>query len=117
TRYNARYKVTTSLTKIESALHYARNLAIANNAVYHVRFENVITDPAIGTVNKPAAQQVIGIYCFTDMARAMNVRAESDAVWNPFPSVKKRTTSSAGTVTADNSGGTLDHDNYLVEKV
>lgn len=98
-RFQSGYRASTALTRVESALHYARNLAIANNRVYHVRFENVFTDPTIGSVNTPTGiyqtpplkspPQSIAIYCFPELSDALKVTDESvqlgsaPVLWNP----------------------------------
>jgi prepilin-type N-terminal cleavage/methylation domain-containing protein len=98
--FQSGFRASASLSKVESALHYARNLAIANNCVYTVRFENVIHDSTIGTVGSPLGDpkvfqtgstqplptQSIAIYCFPDMATALSITSESLAnpvAWNP----------------------------------
>ena len=114
-RYQSRYKATAALNMVDSALHYARNLAIANNAIYHVRFENVFetnpsdttqtTDP---TLRKPLDQQSIGIYCFPNLSQAMGVTEESQVNlsnghgWNEY-----RTLTTPANIT---------HDNYLINR-
>lgn len=102
--FQSGFRGSSTLSKVDSALHYARNLAIANNCVYHVRFENVITEATMGTVGKPLGDpsvldlsatspqplpaQSIAIYCFPDMATAMSVTSETltppNVMWNPM---------------------------------
>lgn len=107
-RYQSRYKANAALNMVDSALHYARNLAIANNAVYHIRFENVFeTNPADTTLTAPASRtpldaQSVGIYCFPVMSQAMAVTEESQTKWNP----SKRLVSPAG----------ITYSNYLVDR-
>ncbi|HLX59721.1 MAG TPA: prepilin-type N-terminal cleavage/methylation domain-containing protein [Planctomycetota bacterium] len=107
-RYQSRYKVTAAVNMIDSTLHYARNLAIANNAIYHVRFENVFeTIPSDPSQTPPASRtpldhQSIGIYCFPNMTEAMTIAEESQAKWNEYRAL----TTPAG----------ITHDNYLINR-
>lgn len=88
-RFQSGFRASSALTKVESALHYARNLAIANNRVYHVRFENVVNDSTTAatygtTIGKPLGApqaprmppQSLAIYCFPDIGTALGVTNE-----------------------------------------
>lgn len=107
------FRASTALSRVESALHYARNLAIANNAVYHVRFENVNTDgtPIMRSDMTPGVDHVqsLGIYCFPDMGTAFSVtdqyaidNAATPIKWNPSNSLILNG---------------VPHNNYLIERI
>ena len=106
--FQAGFRSSASLSKVESALHYARNLAIANNCVYTVRFENVIRDSTIGSIGAPLGNpnvyqtgsthplppQSIAIYCFPDMGTALSTNVEPPVqpnvpFWNPTGMIAK----------------------------
>ena len=108
------FRANTAFSQVESTLHYARNLAIANNCVYHVRFENVNSDltpiSRADTRTGVDHQQTLGIYCFPDMGTALSVTHASNIdvstgqpiKWNP-----------SNTLTLNS----VLHNNYLVERV
>jgi type II secretory pathway pseudopilin PulG len=104
-------KTNSGLATISSTLHYARALAIANNRVYHVRFESMDTDPNSPSFNKPiqkhvtqihvtdpdtgvsqwlqdpSPKQYISIYCFPNVADALSITEDSTTtpiLWNPL---------------------------------
>ncbi len=102
-RFQSGFNASAALSRVESALHYARNLAIANNAVYHVRFETCDTLPTSPTYNSLLPQAAVGIYCFTDMSTALTVTNENCAAvnnanngWNPFTTLCNRGAWNAG---------------------
>src|SRR4051812_31570353 len=72
-KFQSGYRASSAMTKVESAINYARNLAIANNAVYHIRFETCDTNPNSTTPNAILPDQAIGIYCIPSMSLALSV--------------------------------------------
>ncbi|MCY3019173.1 MAG: hypothetical protein NTW87_09125 [Planctomycetota bacterium] len=84
--YNSMQKnqrLSNATEKAQSMVHLARSLAIANNAIYHVRIENwrVVGDP---DKDDPYADQFIGVYCFPTLSDATKVTLEDS------PEVKTR---------------------------
>lgn len=97
-RLSAGNKVSTAIQRINSALHLARNLAISNHRIYHVRIETVDTldsvmpDPAwVDDPNNPNDKpplipnpnalkvinpQYVSIYCFNNMSDALQVKSQ-----------------------------------------
>jgi prepilin-type N-terminal cleavage/methylation domain-containing protein len=70
-------RIGVSTEKLLSTLYLARSLAIANNAIYHVRLENLITaDPNAPEYLQPAKQQSLSVYCFPDISTAMRMVME-----------------------------------------
>lgn len=89
-RFQSGFRASSALSKVESAINYARNLSIANNAIYHVRFESC--EQINNVPSSLATQQAVGIYCFPDMSTALGVTHESQVTtgWNPFRTLSNR---------------------------
>ena len=98
-RFTSQNKVNAALQQIESALRLARNLAIANNHVYHVRLESTdlnstipnpdatdVAHPFVSNPNykKPLDQQYIAINCFKDLSYSykVNEQFQNGVIWN-----------------------------------
>ena len=98
-RFTSQNKVNAALQQIESALRLARNLAIANNHVYHVRLESTdlnstipnpdatdVAHPFVSNPNykKPLDQQYIAINCFKDLSKSFSVNEQfqTGVIWN-----------------------------------
>lgn len=85
-----------STEKVLSTLHLARSLAIANNAIYHVRVENY--HEPIAESPDPFSDQCISVYCYTKASdaiavsddtsndqKARDVAAKYQTAWAAYP--------------------------------